>query len=136
MQTSYKAIIIAVALGLSFAGGRYSVNKNIDKSQTEETDKNKHKETEIITVKQPDGSVKIIKHIVEDSNSSTTKTKKYEEKVIKKTLNISALVSNNIHEPLNPIYGISVSKEFIGPVTIGAFGLTNGTVGLSIGVNF
>ena len=35
-----------------------------------------------------------------------------------------------------PLYGISANKEFIGPITIGAFGLTNGTIGLSIGVNF
>jgi hypothetical protein len=34
------------------------------------------------------------------------------------------------------MYGISVHREFIGPITLGAFGLTNGTVGLSIGVNF
>lgn len=140
MPTLNKAMIKALALSLAltaaFAAGRYSVPKDVSKSQTEETDSNKHKETEVITVKQPDGSVKIIKRIVEDSSSSTTKSKQSEVKNIKKSLNISALVSNNIREPLNPIYGVSVTKEVLGPLTLGAFGLTNGTIGLSLGVNF
>lgn len=33
-------------------------------------------------------------------------------------------------------YGAHVSKQFIGPLSLGAFGLTNGTFGLSVGMRF
>lgn len=52
-------------------------------------------------------------------------------------LNISALIANDFSRGLLvPTYGVSIQKEFIGPLTLGAFGLTNGVVGLSVGLNF
>lgn len=53
------------------------------------------------------------------------------------TINVSGLVANDFSKGLLvPVYGISVSKEFLGPITVGAFGLTSGTIGLSVGINF
>jgi len=53
------------------------------------------------------------------------------------TINVSGLVANDFsHGGILPLYGVSVSKEFIGPVTLGLFGLTNGILGLSVGINF
>jgi hypothetical protein len=57
--------------------------------------------------------------------------------VHKPTINISALIGKDFHKSgFEPLYGVSVSKEFIGPVTIGAFGLTSSVVGVTIGLNF
>lgn len=68
------------------------------------------------------------------------KTKTEKELVIvprKSVLSVSALVSGNfVANRFEPIYGIAVSKEVFGPFTAGAFGLTNGTLGLSVGINF
>lgn len=51
--------------------------------------------------------------------------------------NVSALIANDFsHGNIVPTYGASAQKEFIGPITIGAFGLTNGTIGVSIGLDF
>lgn len=56
----------------------------------------------------------------------------------KATTNISALIGNDFSRSgILPLYGVSVSKEILGPVTLGVFGLiTNGVIGLSVGVNF
>jgi len=35
-----------------------------------------------------------------------------------------------------PVYGVSLTKPIFGPFTIGAFGLNNGSVGLSFGFTF
>lgn len=53
------------------------------------------------------------------------------------TLNVSGLVANDFSTGvLKPVYGISVSKQIIGPFTVGGFALTNGTIGVSVGLNF
>lgn len=53
------------------------------------------------------------------------------------TINVSALVANDFSRGLiSPTYGVSISKEIVGPITVGLFGLTNSTVGLSLGINF
>ncbi len=68
------------------------------------------------------------------------KTKIEKELVImprKSVLNLSALATVDPKAGRYvPIYGISVTKEVFGPFTAGAFGLTNGTLGLSVGINF
>ncbi len=68
------------------------------------------------------------------------KTKVEKELVIvphKSVLSVSALATVNPKlGRYEPVYGISVSKEVFGPFTAGAFGLTNGTLGLSLGINF
>lgn len=45
------------------------------------------------------------------------------------TVNVSALISNSGK-------GVSVTKELIGPITVGAFALSDGTFGASLGLNF
>jgi len=68
------------------------------------------------------------------------KTKIEKEFIImprKAVLSVSLLASvDSTARVVKPIYGINVSKEVFGPFTAGAFGLTNGIVGLSVGINF
>ena len=51
-------------------------------------------------------------------------------------MNISALVGVDLPNSLKPLYGASFTKQFLGPISIGAWGLTNGTLGVSVGINF
>lgn len=44
------------------------------------------------------------------------------------TVNISALITSTAK-------GVSVTKELIGPITVGAFALSDGTIGASLGLN-
>lgn len=50
---------------------------------------------------------------------------------------ISALAGiNPFSGAQTPVYGASITKPILGPITVGAWGLNNGTVGVSIGLSF
>lgn len=92
--------------------------------------------TVVKTVKLPNGETDTTSTTTDNSikavTDSTDKTV-----VAQPKLNVSALVANDFSRGLLvPTYGVSVSKQVLGPFTVGGFGLTNGTIGLSIGVNF
>lgn len=99
------------------------INNDITTHETTTTTKNKK------------GTVKTV--VVRDIVDRTKIEEKYVFMPRHSVLNVSGLVGVNPNVGIKiPIYGISVSKEVFGPFTVGAFGLTNGTLGLSIGINF
>lgn len=145
----YSAVIILVLV--SFASGRYSVQKPTTKDtsivtntvKTKERD-NTHTKTKIIEDKKPNGEV-VTTEIIEQTNNDTkdqtedTMSKQVNTSTPPKinTLNVSALVAENFSNGLNtPSYGIAITKQILGPITVGGFGLTNGVIGVSIGINF
>jgi hypothetical protein len=143
MDTKYKVIIATCTILVAFAFGRYSAPKIPDSHSITDTTKeiNKDVDTHKTTVitKTPDG--KEVTTITEDTSSksksdSDTKTDVTITAPKTSAVNISLLAGLDTGRGFVPTYGISANKELIGPVTVGAFGLTNGTIGLSIGVNF
>jgi len=88
------------------------------------------------TIKEASGVVDTT--VTTTDNSTQVKTDTNTAIVTKSpTLNISGLVANDFSRGiLQPVYGASVSKQVMGPVTAGVFGLSNGIIGLSIGLNF
>lgn len=87
------------------------------------------------TVTKPDGTSDTTTTTTDRTISKATETK--QQSTTAATLNVSGLVANDFSQGLlKPIYGVSVSKQLIGPITVGGFGLTNGTIGVSIGLNF
>ena len=140
-----------VALAGSFACGRYSVSApavhtvidtKID-TRTKEAD-NTHTQTKIVEVKAKDGTetkTTIIDQVKNDEISKVQDQTQHVDQTVtppkKGTINVSALVGTRFLSPDGiPLYGASFTKEFIGPVTLGAWGLNNGTIGVSIGFNF
>jgi hypothetical protein len=149
MTDKVKIIGVVVGLLVSFAFGEYLGRKSDthttittkvdDKTQQ---DKDTHTKTTITETKDPSGKDTKVTVITQDQDTKTTETKDTSTKTDtvttssnKPQYNVSALMAYDIHTLL-PTYGISASKQFIGPITIGVFGLTNGTIGLSAGVNF
>lgn len=139
MSLKYKIASALVILAATFTAGRYSVSGKTKTKTTDTTktvDKTEHKK--IVIYKKPNGET--VTTITDDTNTKTEKTKQVID--IKTTesrhniLNVSALVANDFRDTFKPVYGVSVSKEILGPVTVGAFGLTNGVVGVSLGLNF
>lgn len=144
----YKIIAVLVGLAVAFAAGRYTSPQSETKEETttkeKEVDKSKktHKIIKTETITLPNGE----KHtIVTEEDSSETETHKNESSQTqvkteiqykKDTLNISALAGVDIRNSYKPVYGVAVTKQLLGPVTLGAFGLTNGTVGVSVGISF
>jgi hypothetical protein len=133
------AIVLAA---LSYALGRYTGRSPTIQTQTkiDETEKtHTHQQETITEVKKPDGTdttVTTITTVKDETNKTDTDVT---TKIIpqKPKLNVSLLAATSVHDPLTaPTYGLSVSKEFLGPVTLGVFGLTNGMIGVSVGMNF
>lgn len=147
---STKSSIIAgfiIAL-LAFSSGRWlaptkvvTVTKEVEKKTTD-LDKNTHKETTTKTDTHTDGTSTTTTTVVEDtqtdkhtkstdvSSSSTTVERS------RSSLTISALGAFKISDGFTPIYGAQVAKSVLGPINAGAFALTNGTIGLSVGLSF
>jgi F420-0:gamma-glutamyl ligase-like protein len=69
--------------------------------------------------------------------SKTTEVASKESREIenRRGVNVSALIGLPLTEiTKGPVYGASISKPFIGPITLGVWGLTNFTFGLSVGL--
>lgn len=143
-----KVIVTVVVIAISFAFGRYSVNQTPAVRTIEDikVDKNidKDKVTHVVTTitKKVDGST-----VTTIDKKTETKTKEKDDitQHLDQTvtpskqskINISILGANDFNKGLvGPTYGLSFNKEFIGPITVGAFGLRNGVIGLSIGLDF
>lgn len=128
-----KFIIAAIVL---FASGLYVgklyYSKTEVKIETRETTKTL---TKIVQVERPDGTKETTTII--DSKSDTKQNSLQKTPTNASKTNISLLVANDFSSNLlKPIYGISVTKEVLGPFTIGAFGFTDGTLGVSVGFSF
>lgn len=151
LTSKQKYIVAGLAVIISFATGRFSVQqaevRTTTSAQTtvkQDQDKNTHTETTVTTIKTPDGTVKTVKTIdqvadvktdINTSELTKNKTDTIPPKI--NTLNISALIGNDFSKGIGfPAYGVSVTKQILGPVTVGAYGLTTGVVGISIGLNF
>jgi hypothetical protein len=154
-----KTIIIALVtcLGLGYAGGRYSKSDEViettkivnqdDKKNDINKDTTRNTDKVIVIVHKPDGTTmttitdktRTDTHLADKStDDSKTQTDTFKE-VLNNTnkVNVSLLVGTglSLSSGLTPIYGISLNKNFIGPITIGVWGMSNKTGGFSLGVN-
>lgn len=143
MTLKTKIILLLIALATSFAFGRYSVPASIEKKTEKVEDKivdrDTHQKTTTTTIKKPNGEIDETTVTENDTTSKlidvkdSISTEKIESK--KPMVNVSILGAHDFKNRQDA-YGASVSKEFIGPITLGAFGLTSGVLGITIGLNF
>jgi hypothetical protein len=134
MNNKTKLIIVLVLIAGAFAAGRYSTPRTETTSKESETVK-KDIVTIVKEITRPDGTKETNTTIVDRSKEKKEESRK--EVIVPKraVISVSALVGYSIRDSA-PVYGLSVSKEVMGPITIGAFGLNNGTIGVTIGSNF
>lgn len=135
-----------LAVVTAFALGRSSVHQPEVKSSQQDTkkevtDENKDTVKKTTIVKNKDGSETTVidEHTTDKSHDAMTDNSKSSSAVIPQKvgmLNVSALVSIDTQNRWTHSYGASVSKQVLGPISVGLFGLTNGTVGASIGLSF
>ena len=150
MALKTKVIIIVCYTALIFAVGRYTTRSPSSTTQTKATevearteDMNVDTKKTITETKKPDGTTvtvtqvdQTIKDDKQDDRTTQVQTKET-TKAVRPTLQLSILGGNDFSQgPFKPVYGAAISKEVLGPVTIGVFGLNNNTVGISLGVNF
>jgi hypothetical protein len=154
MTNKNKVIAVAVVLIAAFAAGRLSTPVKIKTvTQTVEIEKKvdtneqiDHKKTTVTERDAPSGEKTIITTITDDrsvqtSDSDSASISQTQSKEIVKDsggrLNLSLLAGENLSSLRSPpVYGLSASKNVLGPITAGVFGFENGTVGLSVGLSF
>lgn len=161
METKTKVFLVSIALLASFAAGRFlaptkvvtetkivEVEKKTENSNTT-VDKNRRKRTEIHEITHPDGRKEVITIITDEtdtkkntdssSSSETSKNEETRKEVVRSDskVSLSALGGIKLNNPSEGVvYGASVSKPVIGPISIGVWGLSNSTAGASVGLSF
>jgi phage-related tail fiber protein len=149
MTLKNKIIISSVVIATAFAFGRYTAPKSAGLKETtmsqtdtkQDSSKDTHTVTKVVYVEDPNGrketdtitTTDTVAHVVEDTDTSTKSVIDIKPAKIN-TLNVSALASTKGLSSIS--YGLSVTKQVPGPITIGGFGLTDGTIGVSVGLNF
>lgn len=151
MSLKYKIIIVIAYTATAVAMGRYLTPEKIKietkivevEKKTVDKNDNKHKHTVITEIDNKDGSKETKTDIVytdekttavtDDVNKTTDTVKEITKGSDKVT--ISALGGFDFNT-LKPVYGASVSKPLLGPIAIGAWGVSSGQVGISIGLQF
>lgn len=147
MRLRYKLLLLSIALLLAFAAGRWLVPqkvKVITKVQTVVQTVVKHDthvRTVTIVTQKPDGT-KITKTTVTHDSSTETGVKVEHKKDHKKVVStsqpqyeIAAIAGYDFHTS-HKVYGAMVSKQVLGPVNLGVWGLSNSEIGISVGVRF
>ena len=125
--TLYIILTLLLIGGAAFYAGRRTAPVQ---TKTEFITKVKVK---TVVVKSKDGSTKTTTEVTTETDSKSS-TKRPEPT---RSLNVSGMISADTTGPFaKPVYGLSVDRQFIGPVTIGLYGLTNGIVGFRLGITF
>ncbi len=152
-----------ILLGLlcSFAAGRWLAPEKVrietktveiekkDSASKTEQDRNRRKETTETKVTKPDGSVEETRKIIEETETSkktdkrdTSESASSEETLKEVTrssakVTIAALMGVPLAGNAPPVlYGGSVSKPILGPITVGVFYLTSPAIGGMLGLTF
>lgn len=121
------------------------VRVEVEKKDTKK-DVKKHTDVVTVVIKTPDGTSTITTHKITDTgavtevkdNKASTDTVEKSKEVTKSsgTTNISVLAGVDITKPGGILYGVSVNRSILGPISIGLWGISNGTCGASVGLNF
>lgn len=152
MTTKTKVLLGALTVLVSYAFGYYfapyktkTVTITVEKKTTdEETQKQKHKKTTITETTAPDGSKTKTTQITDDEGSKTdiaqiddvSKSETREVTKSSRTVNLSFMAGIPLSfGAITPVYGGAATTSLIGPITIGAWGLSNATIGMSLGLN-
>jgi hypothetical protein len=155
MSTRNQIIVVVILLVGAFAAGRWAaptkiVTKTVEveKQVTLKDDKKEivdHSKKKITVTRKPDGTKTTIVEIGTDvdtkvvSNDKTTTDVEKQNETTKQwdtsKVTISALGGYKIGDA-GPLYGASISKPILGPITVGAWALSNSTFGASLGLTF
>lgn len=136
METSTRRFLLVVvcSLVLGYAFGRWGHPVKVTETKVVEVEKqDKSKIVKVETVK-PDGTRVIRTRTQRDVETSrrteTEKTADYGGKV-----GVSFLYGLQL--PLGPsVFGAGIMVPVLGPIRAGAWGLSNGTLGVSLGLDF
>jgi len=130
------ALLVISAYAFGFYEGKPKTNTQTTVVSNDVKDKEVDTHVETVTTKDVRGNIRTV--TIKDSvlRSEETKiVKTVESTTALSKVHVNALLGYDFHQD-KATYGIMVSKKFIGPINVGAFGLTNKTFGVSLGMEF
>lgn len=154
MSTKQTILGLVLSLLVGLAIGRYTLPaKIVETTKVVEVEKKDTKSqqqdnstTTITQEKHPDGSVTTVTKIQKnvdtktDTKLSDNKDSESSKETTYNTRNwgLNVIASTHPLSSLHPTvtYGGSVTYRLLGPITVGAMFLTDGTVGASLGISF
>lgn len=152
MTPSKKLLVISILVGLAVLGKmscapiktEVKTAETTTKVEQTKTDTDRHKETTTTETVKPDGTKETTTKVVEDTTRKTltkdSETDKKTSDIVKDSsskISLSLLVGADAHNLFSPpVYGLSLTKPVLGPITAGIWGLSNLTFGVSVGLTF
>lgn len=121
-------LLIAFISGWNTAKKYYATSEV--KTELKETNNTR---TVITDVKNKDGSQKTITVI--DSKTTTKAASTIKTPSKKEYYNVSYLIGRDF-ESAKPYYGFSINKQYLGPVTVGVWGLAHKDMILGVAIGF
>lgn len=133
IKTLFVSGLVLFAVGIGV--GKYLVPQNSTEIDKEKISSETEKETIDRIVTNPDGT-KTVERIVKDTKKEIKEKESIKIVESKKpNWRVSALMGYSL-DKYNQIYGLDVQKRILGVVSVGVWGTTNKTVGLSVGYEF
>lgn len=152
MNTFTKILIAIAVLVAAFAVGRYTAPEKVKietkvveiEKQVVVHDTTTKKKVTHIVITHPDGTKEettITEDITKEKDKTSNTHEDKQETVKEETkssskLTLSALAGVHVSSSPDLVYGGMVSKQVLGPISIGLWGLTDKSVGASVGVSF
>lgn len=137
-QISTYLIGTVILIGIGYIYGKYNSSSNIKIKTIDNKIIDTHTVKTETQTKKKDGTIQIVTTTDTVQSSNEIKNTSETIKSISPRWTISALVAEDVNHLnlVSPTYGVSVTKQFIGPINIGIFAFTNGLVGVSIGATY
>lgn len=139
MNNRFLIPVVFFIMGGALAYFVMPTKVEIQTSSTQTQDTKVEQDTVIVEKTDKDGN-KVKTTTIKTNTQTQTKR---EDKTVevkenkKQQYHISAMAGVDVTNLTSPIvFGIHVQKQFIGPISIGLFGFTNKTAGLSLGLQF
>ncbi len=148
MDLKYKVIAVTVVAVGSFAAGRWMAPTKVETKVVEVEkivtvkEEQKRKDKKTVITKKPDGETTTVITEITDTNTSnktvdlSLKSEQTKKEMSTSKVTVSALAGFSLTNPSGLLYGVSISKPVLGPLTLGVFGFQDKRVGFSIGFTF
>jgi len=134
MKKFFFAVACSALLGYAF--GRWGHPVKIVETKTVQVEVEREDKTKVFKIEtvKPDGT-KITKTRTRKDVGTATRSRTEAAKTTVYPGRVSVFIIG-ARSGLQPVYGGGISAPVLGPIRAGGFGLSNGTLGLTLGLDF
>lgn len=135
MTKTNIAIALLVCIGLGYGIGRYVQPAKVEVKETTKEVIKRDVVTVVKEITRPDGT-KETETRTEDRSTETSDTAKNSKVTAQRPAwKVNGMIGY-VSDKSKTEYGVMVQKDYIGPVSLGAYATTEKTVGLTVGFSF